>query len=62
MCDIFKSIRPTGVKLGEYVQRTNPTNICYGDLCIAIRKGCQTPDFLSYPELNVAVFKLTFPY
>ena len=43
------------MKIGEYVQRTNTTNICYGKSCIAIRKGCQTPDVMSCPELNVAV-------
>lgn len=55
MCDIFKGITNTGVKLGEYVHRTNPTNICCGNACIVIWKGFQTPDFMSYPELNVAV-------
>ena len=33
----------------------NATNICNGNPCIAIRKGCQISDFLSCPELNVAV-------
>ena len=36
----------------------NPTNICYGNPCIVIKKGCQTPDFLSCPELNVAVLNV----
>lgn len=31
------------------------TNICYGNLCIAIRKECETPHFISCSELKVAV-------